>query len=133
VKYLLDTNTCIALMRRNVRVRSRMEALVPGDCAVSAITAMELYHGLERCTQPGREQEKIDELLSVVAVLPFDDAEAKRAAKVRHTLEQAGNVIGPFDVLIAAHALTASLVLVSNNTREFSRVIGLAVEDWLQP
>lgn len=133
MKYLLDTNTCIALMRRNMRVRGRMEALVPGDCAVSAITAMELYHGLERCALPEREQEKIDELLSLVAVLPFDDAEAKRAAKVRHTLEQAGNVIGPFDVLIAAHALTAGLVLVSNNTREFLRVTGLTVEDWQQP
>ena len=133
MKYLPDTNTCIALMRRNVRVRGRMEALVPGDCAVSAITAMELYHGLERCSQPVREQAKIDELLSVVAVLPFDDEEAKRAAKVRHALEQAGSMIGPFDALIAAHALTAGLVLVSNNTREFLRVAGLIVEDWQQP
>ena len=133
MKYFLDTNTCIALMRRNARVRERMEPLVPGDCAVSAITAMELYHGLERCSQPEREQAKIDELLSVVEVLPFAEAEAKRAAKVRHTLEQTGNVIGPYDVLIAAHALTAGLVLVSNNTREFLRVNGLTVEDWQQP
>lgn len=132
MKYLLDTNTCIALMRRNVRVRERMEPLAPGDCAVSAITALELYHGLERCSQPEREQAKIDELLSVVAVLPFGEAEARRAAKVRHTLEEAGNGIGPFDVLIAGHALAARLVLVSNNTREFSRVDGLPVEDWQQ-
>jgi len=55
----------------------------------------------------------------VVAVLPFAHVDAKPAAKVRHTLEQTGSVIGPFDVLIAAHALTAGLVLVSNNTREF--------------
>ncbi len=133
MKYLLDTNTCIALMRRNARVRERMEPLAPGDCAVSAITALELYHGLERCSQPVREQAKIDELLSVVEVLPFGNAEAKRAAKTRHALEQAGNVIGPFDVLIAGHALAAGLVLVSNNTREFSRVSGLTVEDWQQP
>jgi tRNA(fMet)-specific endonuclease VapC len=133
VKYLLDTNTCIALMRRNARVRERIEALAPGDCAVSAITALELYHGLERCSQPEREQAKIDELLSVVEVLPFGDEQAKRAAKARHALEQAGNVIGPFDVLIAGHALAAGMVLVTNNTREFSRVIGLTIKDWQQP
>ncbi len=133
MKYLLDTNTCIALMRRNVRVRERMEPLAPGDCVISAITALELYHGLERCSQPERERAKLDELFSVVKVLPFGDEEAKRAAKTRQRLEQAGNVIGPFDVLIAGHALAAGLVLVSNNTREFSRVSELTVEDWQQP
>lgn len=130
MKYLLDTNTCIALMRRNVDVRERMEQFVPGDCAVSAITALELYHGLERCSQPEREQAKIDELLAVVAVLAFGEEEAKRAAKARHALERTGKGIGPFDVLIAGHALAAGLVLVSNNVREFSRVEGLTVDDW---
>ena len=119
-------------MRRNARVRGRIEALAPGDCAVSAITALELYHGLQRCSQREREQAKIDELLSVVEVLPFGDEEAKRAAKTRHALEQAGSVIGPFDVLIAGHALAAGMVLVTNNTREFARVNGLTVEDWQQ-
>ena len=118
-------------MRRNPRVRERMGQFAPGDCAVTAITAFELYHGLERCSLPERERAKIDELLSVVGVLPFGDGEARRAAKVRYTLEQAGNVIGPFDVLIAGHALNAGLALVSNNTREFLRVDGLTVEDWL--
>ena len=130
---MLDTNTCIALMRRNVHVRARMERLQPGACAVSSITAFELYHGLERCSQPERERAKIDELLAVVAVPAFGDAEARRAAKLRHALEQAGQVIGPFDVLIAGHALDAELILASNNTREFFRVDGLTVEDWLQP
>ena len=133
MKYLLDTNTCIALMRRNARVRGRMESLAPGDCAVSAITALELYHGLERCAQREREQAKIDELFSVIEVLPFGDEEAKRAAKTRHALEQAGHAIGPFDVLIAGHALAAGMVLVTNNTREFSRVTGLTIEDWQAP
>lgn len=133
MKVLLDTNTCIALMRRNLQVRARMERLQPGDCAVSSITAFELYHGLERCAQPERERAKIDELLSVVSVLAFGDTEAARAAKVRHALEQTGAAIGPFDVLIAGHALNAGLILASNNTREFLRVVGLTVEDWLQP
>ena len=133
MKYLLDTNTCIALMRRHVRVRARLEQLPPGDCAVSSITAFELYHGLERCAQPERERAKIDELLAVVTVLAFGDAEAARAAKLRHTLEQAGRAIGPFDVLIAGHALHAGLILATNNTREFLRVNGLTLEDWLQP
>ena len=129
MKYLLDTNTCIALMRRNIQVRARIERLHPGDCAVSSITAFELYHGLERCSQPERERAKIDELLAVVAVLAFGDAEAARVAKVRHSLEQTGNAIGPFDVLIAGHALHAELILASNNTREFSRVNGLTIAE----
>lgn len=130
MKYLLDTNTCIALMRRNARVRGRLELLAPGDCAVSSITALELYHGLERCAQPERERAKMDELFATVEVLPFGAGEARHAARTRHTLEQAGIPIGPFDVLIAGHALSAGLVLVTNNTREFSRVSGLAIEDW---
>ncbi|MEQ1860365.1 MAG: type II toxin-antitoxin system VapC family toxin [Chthoniobacteraceae bacterium] len=133
MKVLLDTNICIALMRRNLQVRARMQRLQPGDCAVSSITAFELYHGLERCAEPGRERAKIDELLSVVCVLPFGDKEAARAAKVRHPLEQTSTAIGPFDVLIAGHALDAGLILASHNTREFLRIDGLTVEDWLQP
>ena len=110
-----------------------MERLQPGDCAVSSITAFELYHGLERCSQPERERAKIAELFTVVAVLSFGDAEAGCAAKVRHTLDQTGHGIGPFDVLIAGHELHAELILATNNTREFSRVDGLTVEDWLLP
>ena len=130
MKFLLDTNVCIALMRRNANVRARMERLQPGDCAVSSVTAFELFHGLERCSQPERERVKIAELLEVVTVLPFDDASAKSAAKVRHGLEKIGCVIGPFDVLIAGHALAEELVLVTNNTGEFSRVDGVKLEDW---
>ena len=117
-------------MRRNVSVRARMEGLLPGDCAISSVTDFELFHGLERCSQPERELEKIAELFAVVVVLSFDDAAAKSAAKVRHALEKSGSVIGPFDVLIAGHALASGLVLVTNNTGEFSRVDGLTLEDW---
>ena len=130
---MLDTNVCIALMRRNPSVRAQIERLQPGDCAVSSITAFELFHGLERCSQPDREREKIAELMRVVGVLPFDEAAAKRAAKVRHELEKTGNVIGPFDVLIAGHALATGMVLVTNNMGEFSRVDGLTLEDWQRP
>ncbi len=71
--------------------------------------------------------------MRVVGVLPFDEAAAKRAAKVRHELEKTGSVIGPFDVLIAGHALATGMVLVTNNMGEFSRVDGLKLEDWQQP
>jgi tRNA(fMet)-specific endonuclease VapC len=73
----------------------------------------------------------MDELFATVEVLPFGAEEARLAARTRHSLEQAGSPIGPFDVLIAGHALSAGLVLVTNNTREFSRVKGLGIEDWL--
>jgi len=130
MRYLLDTNTCISVMRNEPAVVARMSASSPGDCAISAITAYELYTGVEKCSDPGRENTKVGTLLKTVHTLPFDSAAAKQAARIRAALESRGCPIGPYDVLLAGHALAAGLVLVSANTAEFNRVAGLAVEDW---
>jgi tRNA(fMet)-specific endonuclease VapC len=104
VKYLLDTNTCIAAMRNHALVVRRLSALAPSDCAVSTITAYELFTGVEKCADPARERLKIERLLNAVCQLPFDSAAAAEAARVRGTLEALGQPIGPYDMLLAGHA-----------------------------
>ena len=131
MKFLLDTNVCIAAMRGQVPAVSKLAAHAPGDCAVSSVTAYELFTGIEKCREPERERAKVTRLLSVLQVLPFDEAAARRAGKVRAELEVVGKVCGPYDLLIAGHALALGLTLITNNVDEFSRVSGLAIENWV--
>jgi len=127
---LLDTNVCVDVLKGNPAVCARMAAVSPSDCAVSAVTAFELASGIRRCAQPEREIKKLERFFAVVSVLPFDLAAAAQAAKTRFDLERAGMKIGPYDVLIAGHALETRRILVTNNTREFDRVAGLKCLDW---
>lgn len=127
---LLDTNVCVDVLKGHPRVCARLAAISPADCAISSITVFELATGVQRCSQPEREQKKLERLLAVIAVLPFDSAAANAAARVRHELEAAGRKIGPYDLLIAGQALSTHRTLASNNTREFGRVAMLRVEDW---
>lgn len=128
--YLLDTNTCIDALRNEPRTVARMSSASPGDCAISTITSYELYTGVEKCSDPAREAAKIGTLLSTVQVLPFDAAAAREAARRRAELESRGLTIGPYDILLAGHALGAGLILVTANTAEFARLAGLAIENW---
>lgn len=129
-RYLLDTNTCIAAMRSHPKVVQRMAAVPPGDCAISAITGYELYTGVEKCADPAKERAKVELLMKTVQHLPFDFGAAEEAARIRALLESQGQPIGPYDVLLAGQALDSSLILVTDNTREFSRVPGLTLENW---
>jgi tRNA(fMet)-specific endonuclease VapC len=130
MSHLLDTNVCVDVLKGHPQVCARLEAISPADCAISAVTAFELVTGVRRCSQPERERKKLEKLFAVIAVLPFDAAAADEAARVRHELEIAGQKIGPHDLLIAGQALSARLVLVSNNTREFARIPALRLVDW---
>ena len=130
MRYLLDTDTCIAVMRNEPKAVARMATAAPFECAVSTITAYELYTGVAKCADPVREAGKISKLLKAILLLAFDIASATQAAKIRATLESQGNSIGPYDILLAGHALSAQLTLVTSNTREFSRVDGLVLENW---
>ncbi len=131
MKFLLDTNVCIAVMRGQAAAVSQLSARVPGECGVSAVTAYELFTGVAKCREPERERAKVVRLLSPMRVLPFEEQAARRAALVRADLEGRGQTLGPYDLLLAGHALALGLTLVTNNTREFSRVNGLVIEDWL--
>jgi tRNA(fMet)-specific endonuclease VapC len=133
VKYLLDTNLCVAAMRNHPLVLQRLSALAPGECVISSITAYELFTGIEKCSDPARERPKVERLLQIVGQLPFDSAAASEAARIRGVLEKTGQSIGPYDMLLAGHAMSLQLVLVTNNTSEFVRVTGLALENWQMP
>ena len=127
---MLDTDRCVDLLRGVRAVVAKLERLTPDDCGLSALTSFELFAGAARARDPRRETEKIQKLVDVIQELPFDAAAARRAGALRSELEEAGTPIGPYDLLIAAHALALDLALVSANIREFGRVAGLRLENW---
>lgn len=130
MRYLLDTNACIGLLRKNPKLLDRMKAAHPADFAISSVSAFELHGGLLRTRHPVREAECLRQLFGTIPVLPFDRTPAQAAAAILHGLEKRGTPIGPYDTLIAGHAVALGLTLITHNTREFSRVKGLALEDW---
>jgi tRNA(fMet)-specific endonuclease VapC len=128
--FLLDTDTCIDVLRNVPAVLEKMENLSPDDCYVSSVTVLELYSGIHFTRQPEREGRKVDRFLSVLNIVPFDRTAATEAAKLKHDLESTGTRIGPYDLLIAAQAISAGWMLVTANVRAFGRIESLKVENW---
>jgi len=131
--FLLDTNTCIDLMKGHPQVVARISANLPGECLISTITSYELHTGVAKCALPEKEQAKIDLLLKTVVEQPFGPSSAREAGRIRGLLESQGNMIGPDDVLLAAQAVTSELTLVTANADEFQRVPGLSMQNWHLP
>src|SRR5262245_4672741 len=104
MRYLLDTNTCIGAMRNVAPIVQRVAAVSPRDCAISTITSYELYTGIEKCANPAKELAKVNLLLATVHQLVFDAQAAREAGRIRALLESQGQMIGPYDVLLAGHA-----------------------------
>lgn len=128
--YLLDTDICIhALKRRNAALADAFTAH-DGRMAVSDVTLYELYYGAERYDDPASRIAIIESFAARLEVLPFDSRAALHAGNIRGTLERQGQMIGAYDVMIAAIARSQGLVLVTGNVREFERVEGLRVERW---
>ena len=132
MKYMLDTNVCIHIIKRKpASVIRRFTEHDAGNFCISSITYAELMHGVEKSASRNQNLFALMMLLSPITILPFDGEAAEVYGKVRAALERKGLQIGPMDTLIAAHALSKGLTLITNNTREFVRVDGLAVEDWV--
>ncbi len=129
MRYLLDTNACIALLNRtDPGLEERVRRQPVTDVGLPAPVAFELYYGAFRSR---RQQENLTRLDSIgLEVVPFDASDARSAGAIRAGLERSGRPIGPYDLLIAGQARARGLVLVTANTREFARVEGLACEDW---
>lgn len=127
--YSLDTNTCIQVFRNHPNVISRLAALPPGDCRISTISSYELFTGVAKCADANKEHSKVDLLLETATEIVFDRNAAVEAGRLRGYLESRGEMIGPYDILLAAQALIEKLVLVTANTDEFQRVPGLTVEN----
>ncbi len=129
---LLDTNICIYIIKRKpVEVLQRFNAYRVGDVGVSSITVAELYFGAQKSQRPDQNQQAVEQFLLPLTVAQFDYDAAVIYGRIRAGLEQQGTPIGALDTLIAAHALSLGVTLVTNNVQEFSRVQGLAVENWV--
>ena len=131
MRYLLDTNVCVDYLRgRFPSVVQRIHATSPDDLCVSSIVVAELRYGAHKSAKPEQNNQLLDRFLTEMTCVEFDLDAADLYGELRTGLEGRGEVIGPNDLLIAAHALSLGVVLVSDNLREFSRVPGLIVENW---
>jgi len=132
MRFMLDTNSCIALIKRKpAGMLGKLTSLSPGEAGLSAITLAELRYGVAKSAEKERNSRALDEFLLPFESADFDEPAANAYAELRAALEKSGKSIGPLDTLIGAHALSLGAVLVTHNTREFRRIKGLAVEDWL--
>ena len=132
MKFMLDTNICIHVIKHKpTSVLSRFQEYTPQDMCISSITLAELEYGVCKSSMPEKNKLALTMFLSGITVLPFDDAAAIEYGSIRVELEKRGTPIGPNDMLIAAHARSLGLTIITNNTREFDRVGGLAVENWV--
>jgi len=129
---MLDTDTCIFVINNNRAVRSRFIAEFSSGLSISAITEAELWFGVENSSASAKNAETLRSFLTTVEILPFDTSAAAEYGRVRMKLKRAGTPIGERDTLIDSHARALGLTLVTNNTREFRRVEGLSIEDWLE-
>lgn len=131
LQYLLDTNLCIRVIRdRPAGLRPRFNAEADRLC-ISSVVLYELLYGAERSARPFDMRRDVERFASRLSVLQFDDPAASHTADVRADLERRSTTIGPYDLMIAGHARSRGLVVVTGNLREFSRVDGLRTEDWL--
>lgn len=131
LKYLLDTNIVIYVVkRRPLELLAQFNANA-GRMAISAITLSELYHGAEKSAKVSQNLEVIEEFASLLEVLPYTAKASQHYGAIRSDLEKAGQTIGVNDLHIAAHARSEGLVVVTNNLSEFARLPGLMVENWV--
>lgn len=134
MRYMLDTNTLVYVLNarpQHQAVLERFDEQDPRHLCMSSITLAELRFGMEQSRQRGSTKKNLDRVAGALTVAPFEEQAANAYGALRAQLQAAGKPIGPLDTLIAAHALSLGLILVTNNTREFKRVPGLRVEDWI--
>ena len=132
MKVMLDTNICIYLIKRRPEsVLQRFRFFSVGEIGISSITLAEMEYGVARSEQPKKNRGALEEFISALEVAAFDRGSTEAYGKIRAALEKKGRPIGAMDLLIAAHAFSLGVRLVTNNEREFKRVPGLRVENWI--
>jgi tRNA(fMet)-specific endonuclease VapC len=132
MKVMLDTNTCIAIIKRKPpRVLKRLSAYKVGEIGISWVTLAELEFGVAKSRHLEKNQAALDEFVLPLEIANFDREAARVYGGVRATLEKKGSPIGSLDMMIGAHALCLGATLATTNTREFSRIKGLTIVDWL--
>lgn len=131
IKYLLDTNIVIYVIKQRPIAALEIFNRHQGRMAISAITLAELVHGCEKSQLPARNLNVLEDFCSRLVVLPYTPEAAYHYGSIRSALEQGGQAIGVNDLHIAGHARSQGLTLVTNNTREFERVPGLLIDNWI--
>lgn len=130
---MLDTHTCIALIKRKpAHTLQKFSEYQVGDIGISAVTLAELRYGVSKSQHQARNQAALDEFMLPLEVAVFDEPATVTYGELRAALEKQGTSIGPLDTMIAAHALSLGVALATNNTREFNRVPKLTVVDWIE-
>lgn len=131
---LLDTDICIYIIRQKpIAVLQKFNTYAVGDIGVSSMTVAELFVGAQKSQRPAQNYQAVEQFLLPLTIVPFDYDAAAAYGRVRAALEQQGTPIGALDPLIAALAVSLGVTLATNNVREFMRVPGLRVEDWVNP
>lgn len=130
--YLLDTGTCAFVLRRSsARLIERIQSVPLAQQAISVVTYAELLYGVQVSSKKKANQEALDALVRHLAVLDWSALAARHYVEIRADLKKSGSMIGANDLMIAAHARSLAAVVVTNNTKDFGRVKGLAVENWM--
>ena len=132
MNFLIDTNICIYIMnKRPPEVIHRFKNMEVGQIGISTITVSELNYGASKSNLRKQNFKRLEEFLAPFEIIPYSQSASKYYGEIRSRLENQGNVIGPLDLLIAAHALSENLTLVTNNEKEFKRIKSLKVENWV--
>ena len=133
MRYMLDTNICIyAIKHKPEKVFQKLQEVEPEDVCVSSVTYAELVHGVEKSVAVEKNRLALSMLLANIEILGFDVDAADCYGKIRADLEKKGTPIGPLDMMIAGHAQSLGYTVVTNNVKEFSRVMDLKIENWAE-
>ena len=133
MRYMLDTNICIySIKHKPEQVFHRLQEHDPSEICISSVTYAELVHGVEKSQAVDKNRLALTLLLSNIEILDFDANAAEAYGKIRAELEKRGTPIGPLDMMIAGHARSLGYTVVTNNTKEFSRIKELKLENWAQ-
>ncbi|UKO99834.1 type II toxin-antitoxin system tRNA(fMet)-specific endonuclease VapC [Nostoc sp. UHCC 0870] len=133
MRYLLDTNICIYLIKHKPqKVLDKFQTLSLSDVGISSITVAELEYGVAKSQQQNKNRTALLQFLLPLEIVEFNQASATIYGSIRSDLESRGLIIGAMDLLIAAHTLSLGVTLVTNNTREFARIPTLLLENWVE-
>jgi tRNA(fMet)-specific endonuclease VapC len=132
MKYLLDTNTCIYLIKKKpLSVLKKIQSMRINEIGISAITLAELEYGVSKSSLPEKNKLALLKFVAPLEILPFTARAAQTYGQIRAYLEKSGQIIGSLDLLIISHAKSENLILVTNNVSEFSRISDLKIEKWV--
>ena len=133
MKYILDTNICSYIIKKKpLSVLHRLSKIKINDAGISSITLSELEYGVEKSSNPDRNRVALIEFASLLEIYDYDASAAREYGIIRADLEKRGKIIGAMDMLIAAQAKSLNLILVTNNEKEFNRIPGLKIENWVK-